>query len=144
MSKTTKNIVLSILGAAVVLTVAIPTSAHHGTALSYDASKLMTFKEAIVTELRFNNPHVQVFFDAKDETGKVVNWTTEGESPRRYADTGWTMRRAASMLQKGTVITITLAPARNGAAAGQIFRILNDKGEQVLTARGRPEGIDRP
>jgi hypothetical protein len=136
--------VFCILGAVVLLTVSIPVSAHHGTALSYDASKLVTFKEAVVTELRFNNPHVQVFFDAKDETGKVVNWTTEGESPRRYADTGWSMKRAVSMLPKGALITITLAPARNGAAAGQIFRILNDKGEQVLTARGRPEGIDRP
>ena len=50
--------------------------AHHGTGVSYDASKPVTFK-AVVTEFHYANPHPQLFFDVTDEKGNVVHWSGE-------------------------------------------------------------------
>ena len=130
------NKTISLLIASLI--VSVPVFAHHGTSISYDDSKLVTF-QATVTEFRFNNPHIQLFIDLKDENGKTVNWATEGESPRRYVAAGWTMKRSAELLKPGTEITITLAPSRSGTTAGLIYKILN-KGEQVLSARAVGRG----
>ena len=120
--------------AIALLTVSIPMFGHHGTAISYDDTKLFTVK-ATVTEFRYTNPHVQLFLDVKDESGKVTSWSAEGEGPRIYVAAGWTMKKSVELLQPGTEITITLAPSRSGTTAGLIFKIINAKGEQVLTAR---------
>ena len=45
-------------------------AAHHGTNISYDRYKTFTAK-AVVTEFKYVNPHVQLFFDVTDDKGKV-------------------------------------------------------------------------
>jgi hypothetical protein len=45
--------------------------AHHGTG-TYDSTKSVTLS-GTVTEFAFTNPHAALYFDAKDENGKVVN-----------------------------------------------------------------------
>jgi len=127
------NKIISLVMASLI--VSVPMLAHHGTSISYDDSNLLTF-QATVTEFRFNNPHIQIFFDVKDEKGKVVSWAGEGESPRRYVAAGWTMKRSAELLKPGAKITVTVAPSRSGTTAGLVYKILNEKGEQVLSARG--------
>ena len=51
-----------------ILALAGVASAHHGTA-NYDTAKTITVKGA-VTDFQFINPHVLIFLDGKDETGK--------------------------------------------------------------------------
>lgn len=120
--------------AAGLLVVSVPMFAHHGTNISYDHSKPVTLK-ATVTEFRFNNPHVQIFFDVKDERGNVVHWGGELTSPYNLVQGGWTKRRSESELKPGTPLTITLAPSRAGTPVGVVLKILNEKGEQVLLGR---------
>src|ERR1700733_4734525 len=67
---------------------AMPTIAHHGTNAEYDAEHPIVFK-ANVTEVEFINPHIQIYFDAKDDKGKVVHWAVEGPSPGRLIRMGW-------------------------------------------------------
>jgi len=55
----------------ILLGFAVTASAHHGTGISYSNSELIT-KKATVTSLEFKNPHVALFFDTKDENGKVT------------------------------------------------------------------------
>src|SRR5579885_2832523 len=67
---------LPILAALVLLLTGAPVFAHHGTGVSYDASKPLTMK-GVVTEFRYANPHPQLFFDVKDDKGEVVHWSGE-------------------------------------------------------------------
>src|SRR4051812_39224159 len=48
-----------------------PLLAHHGTNISYDASKPITMTGTI-TEFVWQNPHSQVYFDVKSPDGTVV------------------------------------------------------------------------
>src|ERR1051325_9629996 len=56
--------------AAGLMLLAVPGFAHHGTGVSYDASKPVTLK-GTVTEFRYANPHPQLYFDVTDDQGKV-------------------------------------------------------------------------
>ena len=63
-----KNWLLAtIAGIAALLMVAAPIFGHHGTA-AYDTTKLTTVK-GTVTDFQFNNPHVMISVEAKDEKG---------------------------------------------------------------------------
>jgi hypothetical protein len=120
--------------------------AHHGTGVSYDASKPITFK-ATVTEFHYANPHPQLFFDVTDDKGNVMHWSGEFyPNPSQLIQQGWGKRRSEAALAPGTQITITLAPSRVGAPVGAILKLLNDKGEALLgvTGEGAPPTINPP
>ncbi len=111
--------------------------AHHGTGVSYDASKPITFK-ATVTEFHYANPHPQLFFDITDEKGNVAHWSGEFyPNPSQLVQQGWGKRRSEAALAPGTQITITLAPSRAGVPVGAIMKLLNDKGEALLGVTGQ-------
>jgi hypothetical protein len=83
--------------------------AHHGASV-YDRQKLTNFK-ATITEFRYVNPHVQIFFDVKDETGNVVRWNCESINPGMLSKQGWTR----NTLKPGDQVTIAAFPARLGS-----------------------------
>ncbi len=123
-------------------------SAHHGPLVSYDREKQWTAK-ATVTEFRYLNPHAQIYFDVTDEKGAVAHWSGELlPNPAQLIATGWTRRRSMEALKAGTVITITVAPARAGGNVVLVMRILNDKGEELLGAQpappAAPPAVGRP
>jgi hypothetical protein len=89
-----------------------PASAHHGNS-AYDESHWITIS-GTVTEFVWSNPHCQIFMDVKDDKGKVVNWAIESQSPGIMRRNSWTR----TSLQPGDQITVTLAPAKNGAPVG--------------------------
>jgi Family of unknown function (DUF6152) len=90
-----------------------------------------------VTEYRFTNPHMQLYFDVTDEKGNVTHWSAEGPDPAVWVQAGWGRKRTQAALAPGTEITITVAPARNGKPVGTISRIVLASGEQVGPAGGR-------
>jgi uncharacterized protein DUF6152 len=77
-----------ILGVAAVLTVTSPTFAHHGTA-AYDTKTTVTVK-GTMTDFRFINPHVQLYFEVKTDSGEVQKWAAELTAPNKLARAGWT------------------------------------------------------
>ena len=126
------------LAAVVTVAGASGVSAHHGTLVSYDREKQWTAK-ATVTEFRYLNPHAQIYFDVTDDNGKVTQWSGELlPNPAQLIATGWTRRRSTEALKAGTVITITVAPARAGGNVVLVMRILNEKGEELLGAQSAP------
>ena len=127
-----------------VMAIAITASAHHGTGVSYDASKPVTL-EAMVTEFHYANPHPQLFFDVTDVKGTVVHWSGEFyPNPAQLIQGGWGKKRSEAALTPGTKITITLAPSRAGTPVGAILKLLNDKGEVLLgVAGGGPGEVQR-
>ena len=102
------------------LMISVPMFAHHGGS-EYDNKNLLTMKGS-VTEFHWANPHCQVFFDAKDDAGKVVNWAIETLAPAVLKRAGWT----SETLHAGDQITITFAPSLRGTPVGVIRKIVED------------------
>jgi hypothetical protein len=113
------------------LILSIPAFAHHGNA-AYDLEKPITLKGK-VTEFAWSNPHVQIYFDVKDDKGKVVHWATETVSPGLLARAGWNK----DVLKAGDEITITLGPAKNGAPIGYALKIVLANGKVLQLGQGR-------
>jgi len=126
-----------LLSLAVLLALPNFTLGHHGTNISYDHANPITFKDAIVTEFRFANPHVRLFFDVKAESGEIIHWSVEGTSPNNLVRNGWTRQRSEDALKSGTPITITLFPSKAGTTVGLINVIFNQRGEQILLERAQ-------
>jgi hypothetical protein len=62
--------------------------AHHGNS-AYDEKNPLTVK-GTVTEFAWSNPHVQIYFDVKDDRGNVAHWSVETLSPGKLLRCGWT------------------------------------------------------
>jgi hypothetical protein len=108
--------------------------AHHGGAV-YDTKNPITLK-GIVTEFEFVNPHVQIYFDVKDDKGNVVHWTCETVSPGKLVrGSGW----SKNSLKVGDEITITLNPAHAGTPVGNLKKIVFADGKVLTPAENAPE-----
>src|SRR5271169_5129202 len=104
--------------------------AHHGAA-NYDTSKTITVK-GVATGFEFVNPHVQIFWDAKDESGTSQKWQGELTSPNRLTRVGWTK----SSIKPGDTITISGNPAKSGSHEIWIQKVVLGSGEELPTGLG--------
>ena len=88
----------------ILLLVAIPGFAHHGAASVYNPNKKITLT-GTVTKLLWQNPHIELYFDATDpDTGKVVTWELgDGQAPNGLYRKGW----KKDDLKPGDSITVT-------------------------------------
>ena len=100
--------------------------AHHSTA-AYD-TKTITLKNAVVKRLVWANPHCVVWFDVKDERGKVTTWGVESGSPSALTRVGW----HRNSLKSGDSIAIEIYPARNGASVGRLAKVVLPGGRELL------------
>jgi hypothetical protein len=104
--------------------------AHHGTA-NYDTGKQITVK-GTVTGFEFVNPHVQIFWDAKDDAGTAQKWQGELTSPNRLSRVGWTK----STLKAGDAITISGYPTKSGSHEIWIQKVVTGDGQELQTGGG--------
>jgi len=91
------------------LFLAIPVLAHHSATAEFDSSKTFTVKGTL-TKLEWVNPHVYMYADVTDETGKVIPYSFETGPPGN-------LRRAGvvrTMFSVGDVVTIEAAVAKDG------------------------------
>jgi hypothetical protein len=116
--------------------------AHHGTGISYDLQNSPILLKGTVTQFRWQNPHVSIFMDVKDTTGKVVNWSIECTSIIGYAEKGYNR----NALKAGQEITALVYPSKvKGAPAAVLAKVILPDGKEILryqsdTPGGR--GID--
>jgi hypothetical protein len=115
-----------LLIAVLSLTILAPLFAHHGSSVSYDVAKRITFK-ATVTEFVWTNPHAQIYFDVKNDNGKIVHWGGEMNSPAVLSRSGWTRHS----LQPGDQITISVAPSKAGTHIGLVGRVVLANGQAL-------------
>src|SRR5258707_4249275 len=92
--------------------IAAPAVAHHGTFVSYDAANPVTMK-ATVAEFHYTNPHIQLYFDVKDDKGNVTHWSAEGPDPAVLVQAGWGKKRTQAALGPGAAIPSTVRAAPN-------------------------------
>ena len=105
--------------------------AHHGNA-SFDTEHSVTLK-ATITSFVWTNPHSQIYFDVKDNKGKLVHWAAETVSPGMLTRGGW----SKTELKRGDEITITVGPAKNGAPIGYALKIVLANGKELQLGQGR-------
>lgn len=109
-----------------ILLISRPVVAHHGTSAFYEMNHPITMK-GTVTEFAWSNPHVQIFFDVKDDQGNVVRWGCETLSPGRLARSGW----SKSALKPGDQITVTVSPSKRGLPLGALRKIVLANGKEL-------------
>jgi Family of unknown function (DUF6152) len=119
---------------ATVLAVAAPLLAHHGRGATYDMKKQVTLK-GTVTEVSWRNPHVLIWMDVKDATGKVTNWGFENSNVSSLAREGYNR----NTLRVGQEITAIVNPGSNGAPVGIVVRVILADGKVIMSReRGNP------
>ncbi len=124
------KIVTTFFVAAGTLLFSVGLSAHHGVAL-YDVRQMVSVT-GTVTDFRFNNPHVLIFFEVTGEGGTVVAWSAGLTSPNRLARSdGW----SRDTLKPGDSISITGHPAAGGAPSLWVEQIYVD-GNPLLEIPG--------
>jgi hypothetical protein len=82
-------------------------------------SKPVVLKDAVVTKYSWMNPHVLIYFDLKDNTGKVTQWTLETGSPSAIGVVGW----GRNTVKIGDVVTIWLFQSKTGLPVGRLNKI---------------------
>lgn len=65
-----------------------PALAHHSFSSEYDANKKVKLT-GVVTDVAWTNPHMRVYVDVTDASGKVTNWNLELTSPNSVRRQGW-------------------------------------------------------
>ena len=126
-----KNARVSVLALCLgVLTFAGVAFAHHGTA-NYDTTKTITVK-GVVTGFEFVNPHVEIYWEAKDDSGATQKWEGELTSPNRLSRVGWTK----SSIKSGDAITIGGYPTKSGSHEIWIQKVVLGTGEELPTGMG--------
>ena len=98
--------------------------AHHGRA-SYTTDIISL--DATVTEFRFVNPHVQIYFDITNQDGEIEHWQGELTAPNKLARGGWTK----NTLQPGDQIRITGRAGRNEGHSVAINEIIMPDGQAI-------------
>ena len=119
----TKYLISWMAGMAMLLAGAAA-SAHHGRA-AYGNEEVTL--QATITEFKFINPHVQIYFDVTSEAGDLQHWQGEMTAPNKMARGGWTKQT----LRPGDMIRITGRGARNGGHSVVINEIIMPDGESI-------------
>lgn len=118
----------------VLIAVATPLFAHHGRGATYDMKKQVILK-GTVTEVSWRNPHVLIWMDVKDESGKVINWGFENSNVSSLAREGY----SRNTLLIGQEITAIVNPSVNGMPVGIVVKVVLADGKVVMSReRGNP------
>ena len=121
----------------IVRAVAAPLFAHHGRGATFDMKKRLELK-GTVTEVAWRNPHVLIYMDVKDQTGKVVNWGFENSNVSSLAREGYNR----NTVKVGQEITAIINPAANGAPTGIVVKVILADGKEIMSRERGQNPVD--
>jgi hypothetical protein len=125
-----KSVLTSLIFFASLLLASSPILAHHGFS-AYDQTKPVTLT-GVVTQFEFVNPHIQIYFDVKNEKAEVQHWGIELATPAILARRGW----SSKVLKPGDEITATCFRAKNGSNTMARCTKLVRGGEELSLTEG--------
>src|SRR6266853_6780625 len=102
---------VAVIIAAIVLLTAVPSFAHHSTAM-YNMANPVTVT-GVVKRFEWTNPHAFVYLEVTDEKGAKVEWAIEMMSLNHLKSYGWTH----STVKPGDKISCTGGAAKSGDPA---------------------------
>jgi hypothetical protein len=117
--------VIIVFIAAVGLSIAVPLSAHHGSA-AFDTGKKVVLK-GTVKEWLYSNPHCLLKLEVKSPDGKVVEWIAEGQAPNVIFPAGY--RRDS--FKSGDQVEVTDEPVKENQPMGRILEAVLANGTKL-------------
>jgi hypothetical protein len=102
---------------------AAPVFAHHSQSM-LDLDKEVVLN-GTVREVQWTNPHTWFQLVVKDQSGKEVEWSIEGASPRLIKRMG--IERTT--IKPGDKVAMTISPLRSGKTGGGFVRVMLPNGE---------------
>jgi hypothetical protein len=109
------KVTLAAIGALLALTSAA--LAHHSYSAEFDTTKPVKLS-GVLTKIEWANPHIWIYLDVKDDTGKVTNWGFSASPPGMLTRRGITR----NSLKLGEMLTISGHRAKDGSnnASGNV------------------------
>jgi hypothetical protein len=104
---------------------ATPALAHHSFAM-FDNTRSITLHGKVAL-YQWTNPHAYLEVDA-EEGGGTKHYTLEMTSINMMSRGGWTSRT----LKAGDMVTVIVAPLRNGQAGGLVLEVITSDGRHLL------------
>jgi hypothetical protein len=96
------------------LAAVIPTFAHHSEAAEFNKEKAVTLTGTI-SKVDWMNPHVFVYLDVKDESGKITTWALESSPVLMLHRSGLTKTKLLG--NPSDTVTVVAFPAKDGTKA---------------------------
>jgi hypothetical protein len=112
--------------------------AHHSPSAIFDMKKIVPLKGTI-TKVDWVNPHIVLFMDVKDESGKVENWKFESNPPRWFTKVGVTRADFAAAINQ--TVTVECVAAIDGSKYGYLRKVKFPNGNQISLEEGEKEEI---
>ena len=106
---------LAVAAGLFLMTCAANMFAHHAFSAEFDREKSFTVT-GTVSKVEWTNPHIWIYVDVKDDSGKVTSWGFQGGPPSYLTRAGW----KKTDLKIGETITMQGFKAKDGSnlAAG--------------------------
>jgi Family of unknown function (DUF6152) len=96
--------------AVAALSCSLPVTAHHSFSAEFDSGKTVTLR-GIVSRVDWVNPHIFVYLDVKDDSGRTTTWALQSLPPLFFRGSGLTKDVLLSNKQE---VTVTANPAKDG------------------------------
>lgn len=130
--KTRMNKIATTFCALILCAIVAPASAHHSAA-QFDFRNPVALSGKVI-EARFANPHMRLVLEVTDDARGTRDIEFEGHSRNN-------MRRQGllpGMFTVGDVVTISIAPMKDGTDGGYVVGVRTPEGEEI----GRITGAD--
>ena len=126
-----------ILVALLLVAFAAPAFAHHGRGSTYEAQKVTQIK-GVVNRVAWRNPHIGIFIDVKDASGKVTTWAIEHSNVSTLSRLGY----GRASLQPGMEVTAFINAGSKGEPIGLCRKIVLADGKELFVRGANSDPLD--
>jgi hypothetical protein len=101
-----------------------PVSGHHSFSAVFDKDKVVDV-QAVVTEVKWENPHTLIYVETKEPSGQIARWTFESLPPGVLFRKG--LRR--DRLKPGVEVKMRGHQARDGSNFAEVSEVIFQDGQ---------------